>query len=451
MPRASPGCATLPRTRKAPSERAAVIDKAIRPAAVASAPVPAPTPTPPDRTPQATATAHPFAEMLRQNRLAAATPAAPATPSTPAEKADARPAPADAGESNQALSPDSAAPQRDATQAKARLGGASRQAPQSAQAPAPLAEAPADGTHAKESDSKDAPTVTPDASLIAGALASARPDVAPRTEAQGGDSGAAAPGKAATASDVSGARATAPPFDASSPQDATTGTATDPRAALAAADASAGSDARAEPSVEAPAGPLFAGVLAETGASHATTASSATGHTNNDAAASTVQAAAFMGNITPGAGSAVAASTLSTPVHSPDFAAAFGMQVSVLAKDGVQQAELHLNPAEMGPVSILITLDGTQARVDFGADAAATRHAIEAGLPELASALRDAGFTLAGGGVAQHSGSNGSNGGDADPNRPGPSRGASNRPTRPDATTQRLTRHVAAGGVDLYA
>ena len=53
----------------------------------------------------------------------------------------------------------------------------------------------------------------------------------------------------------------------------------------------------------------------------------------------------------------------------------------------------------MGPVSVQIVMDGTQARIDFGADLAATRHTIEAGLPELASALRDAGFTLVGGGV----------------------------------------------------
>jgi hypothetical protein len=91
-----------------------------------------------------------------------------------------------------------------------------------------------------------------------------------------------------------------------------------------------------------------------------------------------------------------------TPVGAPDFAQALGTQVSVLAGNGVQRAELHLNPAEMGPVSVQIVIDGGQARVDFGADLAATRHAIENGLPELASALRDAGLTLTGGGVSQH-------------------------------------------------
>ena len=115
-------------------------------------------------------------------------------------------------------------------------------------------------------------------------------------------------------------------------------------------------------------------------------------------------------------------------------------------------AELHLNPADMGPVSVQIVMDGTQARVDFGADVAATRQAIEAGLPELASALADAGFTLAGGGVSQHAGGRGS-GSNAD------SRSPEGRRTRAlaadDDTQQRITaaarRVVARGGIDLFA
>jgi len=125
------------------------------------------------------------------------------------------------------------------------------------------------------------------------------------------------------------------------------------------------------------------------------------------------------------------------------------VQLSVFAKDGVQRAELHLNPAEMGPVSVQIVMEGTQARIDFGADVAATRHAIEAGLPELASALRDAGFTLAGGGVSQHSGQRG-DGRQADGGSP--QRG---QRTASDEAVARVTtaarRVVTRGGVDLYA
>ena len=147
--------------------------------------------------------------------------------------------------------------------------------------------------------------------------------------------------------------------------------------------------------------------------------------------------------------------SLATPLASPEFAQALGVQMSVLAVDGVQHAELQLNPAETGPVSVQIVIDGMNAQVDFGADLAATRQAIEAGLPELAGALRDAGFTLTGGGVSQHSGSRGgsqdaaSHGGGHGHHGDGTGRGADTGSIA--AAAARLRRTVAAGGVDLYA
>ena len=164
-------------------------------------------------------------------------------------------------------------------------------------------------------------------------------------------------------------------------------------------------------------------------------------------------AAAFAPPVaTQRAAAAPLAVAIATPVTAPDFAQSLGVQMSVLARGGVQHAELHLNPAEMGPVSVQIAMDGTQARVDFGADVAATRHAIEAGLPELASALRDAGFTLAGGGVSQHSRGRGDGGGgdassDSGTRRPAGADGAD----RIDASGRAARRVVRLGGVDLYA
>ncbi len=139
-----------------------------------------------------------------------------------------------------------------------------------------------------------------------------------------------------------------------------------------------------------------------------------------------------------------------TPATAPEFPQALGVQVSVLAKDGIQHAELHLNPAEMGPISVQIAIDGTQAQVNFGADSAATRQIIESGLPELAASLREAGFTLSGGGV--HSQARGREQGE------GEGRGErGNGGTRTiganekDVTPRRVTSRVSAGGVDLYA
>jgi flagellar hook-length control protein FliK len=69
--------------------------------------------------------------------------------------------------------------------------------------------------------------------------------------------------------------------------------------------------------------------------------------------------------------------------------------------DGVQLAELQLNPADMGPVAVQIVVDGSQAQVSFHAVQAETRQALEQSLPDLAAALQSQGLTLSGGGVFQ--------------------------------------------------
>jgi len=73
----------------------------------------------------------------------------------------------------------------------------------------------------------------------------------------------------------------------------------------------------------------------------------------------------------------------------------------------VQEARLQLHPAELGPVTVHIALEGQAANVDFTAAVAATRESIEQSLPALAAALRESGFTLTGGGVASHGGQGG--------------------------------------------
>jgi flagellar hook-length control protein FliK len=92
------------------------------------------------------------------------------------------------------------------------------------------------------------------------------------------------------------------------------------------------------------------------------------------------------------------------PVHPlvgrPEFAPALGNQLTTFVREGIRQAELTLNPAEMGPVTVNIAVQGQQAQVDFVAAHAATRVALEQSLPALASALHQAGFTLTGGGVS---------------------------------------------------
>jgi flagellar hook-length control protein FliK len=101
---------------------------------------------------------------------------------------------------------------------------------------------------------------------------------------------------------------------------------------------------------------------------------------------------------------AVAQASLRAAPDQAGFAPAFGAQVTLWVKDGVQEARLQLHPAELGPVTVQIALDGQAAHIDFTAAVAATRESIEQSLPALAAALRESGFTLAGGGVFGRSG-----------------------------------------------
>lgn len=145
---------------------------------------------------------------------------------------------------------------------------------------------------------------------------------------------------------------------------------------------------------------------------------------------------------------------LAPALASPDFTRTLAVQVSILAQGGVQHARLELNPSEMGPVSVKIVIEGQQAKVEFGADLAATRSAIEAGLPELAGALREAGLTLTGGGVSQHARDpDRGQPGPADAERAGAPGSPQNRAGRDDrdAAPVPMQRRVRAGGVDLYA
>jgi flagellar hook-length control protein FliK len=139
---------------------------------------------------------------------------------------------------------------------------------------------------------------------------------------------------------------------------------------------------------------------------------------------------------------------LSAPVDSAGFPQALASQLTTLARDGVHEATLQLNPAEMGPIAVKIVLDGAQAQIDFAAAHARTREAIESGLPSLAAALHGAGLTLAGGGVyEQHPGR------DGEPSPGEGGRGGGSRAAADDeAPAAAAPRRVAVHGLlDAYA
>lgn len=420
---------------------------------------PAPAPMSGDKATQPDPAAHPFAEMLRQNRLAEA-PAAAEPKAATSSAANNPPKTTRADDDRSPTTPAAPPPSRDAAQAKARTAAAT-QAPARSVAPRARATPTADKSHDGKTDDGASTAPSTDAGTTTTPSTASQPLAAPRSDT--------APADGALGAALNAHGATGRPGDLAAPDDASAPGAADVATSTRTSTAAAGSESRrdtlsatadaasrtaektSESRLRDATAPSFAEALAETKTSHrGETSSSIAGH-SQVANASTSGLAEPTRSAAPAADVAVTTSTLPVPVDSPEFATAFGLQVSTLARDGVQHAELHLNPTDMGPVSIQITLDGRQARVDFGADLAATRHAIEAGLPELASALRDAGFTLAGGGVAQHSRSSGGQGDEAGSGDAGTRRSTPAAVARLDAAAQRATRRAAAGGVDLYA
>ena len=142
---------------------------------------------------------------------------------------------------------------------------------------------------------------------------------------------------------------------------------------------------------------------------------------------------------------------LSATPGSAQFGEQLGAQISTFVRDGIEQARLHLNPAEMGPVSVQIHLDGQTAMVHLSAENAHTRQALEQALPLLAGSLREAGLTLSGGGVFEQArqGGGAQTGNDADRNAGNGSardRGDDDQRTAGSATPARRR-----GVVDLVA
>lgn len=141
---------------------------------------------------------------------------------------------------------------------------------------------------------------------------------------------------------------------------------------------------------------------------------------------------------------------LSARPSSPEFAPMLGAQLSIMARKGVGEARLHLNPAEMGPISVQITLNGQAALVNLAAEHAFTRQILEQSMPTLASALRDAGLTLTGGGVfEQPQGARSQEGGAS--RADGAETGQEGDAAQGREATERRVPRAARGVVDLYA
>ncbi|HWX01661.1 flagellar hook-length control protein FliK [Collimonas sp.] len=84
-----------------------------------------------------------------------------------------------------------------------------------------------------------------------------------------------------------------------------------------------------------------------------------------------------------------------TPIVGSDsWAPALGKQMVWLGNSGGQTAELHLNPPDLGPLKVTLTLNDNQAQAMFVSAHQSVRSALEAALPQLRNSLAESGISL---------------------------------------------------------
>jgi len=119
-------------------------------------------------------------------------------------------------------------------------------------------------------------------------------------------------------------------------------------------------------------------------------------------------------------------------VGSQEWGNALGQRVVWMAGREQQVAELHLNPPDLGPLQVVLSVSNDQASAQFFSHHAVVREAVEAALPQLRQMLADNGITLGQASVSADTSSRQADSGHEQRGRPGgaalPDDPASSRP-----------------------
>jgi len=85
---------------------------------------------------------------------------------------------------------------------------------------------------------------------------------------------------------------------------------------------------------------------------------------------------------------------INAPVSHEAWGKEFNQKITWMATQHEQSAELHLNPPNLGPLDVVLSVSGDQATALFTSPHAAVREAVEQALPQLRNMLADNGITL---------------------------------------------------------
>ncbi|VWC37805.1 flagellar hook-length control protein [Burkholderia lata] len=161
-----------------------------------------------------------------------------------------------------------------------------------------------------------------------------------------------------------------------------------------------GALATQQPPAQATAQALQANANAQSGEQHALAAASDATDPAASAtlAAGATAAAAAQANLqlSPAAGAIAAANAhvLAPHIGTPDWTDALSQKVVFLSNAHQQSAELTLNPADLGPLQVVLRVADNNAHALFVSQHAQVREAVEAALPKLREAMEAGGLGL---------------------------------------------------------
>jgi Flagellar hook-length control protein FliK len=94
---------------------------------------------------------------------------------------------------------------------------------------------------------------------------------------------------------------------------------------------------------------------------------------------------------------------IEVPVNQPGWSEAVGNRLMMMVNGKVQSANIHLNPAELGPIEIRVSVNHEQASVHFVSTNSLVRDAIEDAFPRLKEMFSQNGLNLSDANVSQQS------------------------------------------------
>ena len=146
-----------------------------------------------------------------------------------------------------------------------------------------------------------------------------------------------------------------------------------------------------------------------------------------------------------------AAPRIDTPLGAPGWSTALADRMVMLVGDKQQVAELHINPPQLGPVEITLTLSDDKASLVFASSHATVRETIESSLPRLREVLAESGINLGQASVTADSPRDGSAQAQSRSSFGGGGSGRTEADSTPLGASALAAARRARGMVDLFA